>query len=212
MRVCVVDYACPQYTADWIHANAPRERVLCERVRGEGVFNKCAAHNRGARAAIERWGAEQQLCFIDADTLVTRELWLWIEQNVDAERFYFVEGSTEYMDLTGLLIVSATDFERSGGFDEGFRGWGAEDLDMRLRLHYKVGLPFEEIPAGLAQALPHDDCTRTLHYDIKDKWQSHIPNLERLIKNFERWTGRDLAQERGPEIAKLLGVYGVRPE
>ncbi|GIH07815.1 hypothetical protein Rhe02_58820 [Rhizocola hellebori] len=59
------------------------------------------------------------------------------------------------MSWTVNLSVRAEQFWRVGGFDEDFTGWGAEDLDLGLRL-YKAGTRFVLGRAAWAIESPHE--------------------------------------------------------
>ena len=143
---------------------------------------------------------------LDADTIVTPAFWSWLGEHVSEGTFYFVEGYKPREDLSGVLVVNATDYERSGGYDERFVGWGAEDFDMRCRLYFKLGLPFVEIPCGLASSISHSDESRVRFYPIKEKQASHIDNQYRIISNVREWTGQDLLEMKTDEVRALFGM------
>jgi GT2 family glycosyltransferase len=56
---------------------------------------------------------------------------------------------------TGNCSVSAADFWRVGGFDEDFRGWGGEDIELGYRL-YQAGVSLDLAPDIWAVVAPHD--------------------------------------------------------
>lgn len=206
--VVVVDYSCPNASGAWVSTNYNQTgRVLVESIPGRSAFNKPEAHNRGAaRAASWRPGA--YLCFLDADSIVMPTLWGWLVPRLRPDRFYFVEGWPDQPDVTGALVVHSNAFRASGGFDERMKGWGAEDLDMRLRLRYRVGLPFEEIPVSHIRAIPHSDEARVDNYVVKNKHVTHYRNLWIMADNFRKWTGRDLRSTQCErDMWKMLGVF-----
>lgn len=207
MRLVVVDYSCPDGSGAWVEANAPEhenERIAVVRSGPRQTFNKPEALNLGLRYAVDH-GAEW-LCVLDSDTLVTPALWGWLEENVKRGSFYFVEGYKPRQDLSGLIVMHAEDYTASGGYDERFEGWGAEDFDMRCRLYFKLGLPYVEIPCALAESIPHDDHHRVRFYPIKEKQQSHVANQYRLIANVREWTGRDIRELKSDEVRRLFGM------
>lgn len=53
------------------------------------------------------------------------------------------------------ISVRATDFHAVGGFDENFRGWGVEDIELGFRLA-ELGLPFVFSHEAWAIETPHD--------------------------------------------------------
>jgi GT2 family glycosyltransferase len=56
---------------------------------------------------------------------------------------------------TGNCSVAAADFWRVGGFDEDFRGWGGEDIELGHRIH-NAGVSLELDPDIWAVVAPHD--------------------------------------------------------
>lgn len=213
--VRVVDYSCPDGTAEWVEDERKRiwqtdsdvaRRIDIVDVPGRAAFNKPAALNAGA-AGIG--GPRDWLLFLDADTIVTEHFWPWIVEHHHPGNFLFAEGKQECKDVTGFLFVQARKFQESGGFDPAFNGWGAEDLDMRMRLHFMLNLPFVMMPPELLQSIPHEHSDRTRFYAEKNTAVSHEANLQILINNYRLWTGRNLVNDAHDEkIRKLIGVYG----
>jgi hypothetical protein len=193
---CLVDYSCPDRAGDWFEATFPEAvrggRAVTERVHGQALFHKSCAHNAGARRAI-REGAEY-LCFLDADTIVRPGFVEFVRQNMAADRFLISARRPDGRDvpsLAGLLVVSAAAFEAIGGFDEGFSGWGAEDIELRLRLFLLGGIDYGDVPLDLLQPMPHDDRLRTSFYEQKDVRISHRENLRRVREKITiEWAGR----------------------
>jgi hypothetical protein len=207
INCCVVDYSCPDETAEWLENRYPDElatgRLLIERVTGETGFNKCRAHNAGARRAI-RAGAEY-LCFLDADTLVRPGFHAWLKRNVKPDSFAIAalrEDGSDMPSMTGLLVVPADPFERVAGFDEGFAGWGGEDIELRLRLFLLGGLDHHDVPLSLVSPLPHDNSLRAAFYDEPNIFESNAANMARVRHKLTReWQGRMV---RSPEDAGRL--------
>ena len=195
-RYCIVDYACPDRVGDWVERAFPREveqgRFIVERVSNRRVFNKCEAHNIGARRAMAE-GAEY-LCFLDADTLVEPPFFDWIAEHKEPDRFLIaglLPDGSDLPSMTGLLVVHVRKFEEVGGFDEGFIGWGGEDVELRLRLHLVGGLEFGDVPLDLARPLPHDDVLRSKFYDEPDIAASNRRNMARIQHKIDHeWQGR----------------------
>jgi GT2 family glycosyltransferase len=207
VRYCLVDYACPDRAGAWLTAHH-RERVErgelhVVRVRGERHFHKTRALNLGARAACER-GATQ-LCFADADTLFGVNACAQITALLRPGRFLIAgrnRGRASTRSLTGLLVVDAADFQRAGGYDEAFRDWGAEDLEMRLRLHLRLGLQAHDLPAGLVVPLDHEHQLRTRFLRQPNLRRSWAVNQALLEKRIRAWTGR--GREELPASARAL--------
>jgi validoxylamine A glucosyltransferase len=53
------------------------------------------------------------------------------------------------------ISVHAGDYAQAGGFDEGFRSWGGEDLELGYRLHQR-GVPFICDIRSWAMEIPHE--------------------------------------------------------
>ena len=163
----VVDYACPDGTADWVVANFPQVRVV--RVTGETGFSASRARNLGAQAAEAAW-----LAFFDADILWSPELAKTLIPQLRPGHFYRAQPVT--LQTWGSVICHRQDFEAVGGYDEAFTGWGGEDDDLLARL-----VALGRIPAGysasLVDEIPHDDDARVRFYDIKDRAMQHRVNM-----------------------------------
>lgn len=204
---CIVDYSCPDHCGDWIRTQFPSAvdsgRCVVESVSGHTLFNKCSALNAGARRA-QREGA-QYLCFLDADTLVDRECFNWLLPQLEKRRFFIAARQSSDFDLpslTGLLVVSADEFARTDGFDETFRGWGFEDIEMRLRLHIVHGLAYADVPLSLVQPIAHDDQMRSASYAEKDIQTSNRQNMWRVVTKLTEW--RRKYRFRRDSIGRLL--------
>ena len=186
---CVVDYSCPDLSGDW--AETQGAEVL--RITGEQHFHKTQALNLGARRAIEM-GADR-LCFLDADTLVRPDF----EQYANQPFSWIAHPGNPA--LIGILVTSTESFIKAGGYDEGYVGWGCEDLDLRLRLHL-AGSVFRALPEGALASIPHGDDLRTQHYAIKNHWVSRAVNAIRMEKQIRALTGKGPADL--DETAKRL--------
>lgn len=198
IRYCLVDYACPDRCGAWVRRRYREEtrkgKIVVETVLAAPRFNKSRAYNRGAALAI-RQGA-RFLCFLDADTRVRPGLTRWLRRHLRADRFLVAGPYARVwyvMGTGGVLVVSAREFTRSGGFDETFQGWGVEDTEMRLRLHLLSGLDFGEIPVRFFWPIAHTDWLRTRYYRIKDRLVSYQFNRRKLERKVRTWTGHGLA-------------------
>jgi glycosyltransferase involved in cell wall biosynthesis len=79
--------------------------------------------------------------------------------------------------FTNNCSVHRDDFWAVGGFDEGFDGWGAEDLELGYRLFLR-GLQFEFAPDAWVVDVPHE---RDL-YDLREqlaRQMAHFLDLHR---------------------------------
>ncbi len=199
MDYCLVDYGCPEDCGTFVREHYPR--ALVETVRGVEYFNKSRAHNLGARRAIA--AGFTYLCFLDADTLIGPDFAAYVEQAMAKETFLI--APIDDPNLCGLLVVAAEQFLRVRGFDEGYDGWGHEDVDMRLRLRLVAGMDFAEIPGEHVSSLPHPDSLRTSNYPIKDKAASAAQSQKKLfIKLFAMSNDPKIVHR--PDIMRLLRV------
>ena len=204
---CLVDFSCPDQCGAWLESTYPqliaRGDARVVRVPDRAYFHKTAALNLGARAALE--AGARTLCFSDADTLVLPAAVDAVAASVGPGRFLVIDrrpGGASVPSLTGLLGVAAADFRRAGGFDEAFEDWGAEDLEMRLRLHLVHGLDPVFLPADLFAPLDHGNWLRTRFHRERDIQRSAARNYAQLRALVRQWTGREL--EEMPETARRL--------
>jgi hypothetical protein len=205
-----VDHYCPEASGSWVNSRFRQATVFHFSQHAplkDGrvpIFNKPIAQNAGALEAINL-GA-QYLAFLDADTIVTQELLDYVFANASPDRFMVFAPNEQWKDLTGFIVVPTRAFVRVNGFNKDFRGWGAEDLELRLHLFLKgkaplnrprailkdplkYGMRWLEMPVGLAKSIPHDDSLRVANYEEKDKNASHDLNLNLLCSNVYNWLG-----------------------
>jgi GT2 family glycosyltransferase len=89
-----------------------------------------------------------------------------------------------YYAASNALSVERRYIEQITGWDEGYRGWGEEDMDFAYRLHQ----------AGLSFLFPDPESVYAVHLDhaVPDNW---VESLERNARRF---------------VAKFPQVYEVR--
>ena len=137
---CVmVDYSCPDGSGDWVIAHHPSVRVV--RVPGQAHFNLAAARNAGARAADAPW-----ICFVDADVVLESGFASELSRILSPGGYYRVVSRDG--GIGGTFACSRADFERVGGYDEVYRGWGEEDNDLYDALQF-VGREQRPLPVTL---------------------------------------------------------------
>ncbi len=163
----VVDYACPDNTADWVAANFPQVTVV--RVADAAGFNAAHARNLGARAADSPW-----LAFFDADILWAAEFASTVIPGLQAGHYYRAQPVTP--QTWGSFICRREDFDAVGGYDEAFVGWGGEDDDLMARLALLGRIP-AAYSASLIEEIPHDDAARVRFHEIKDRALQHRINM-----------------------------------
>ena len=179
----VVDYSCPDGAGDWVVANHPSVRVV--RVPGQSQFNLAAARNAGARLADAPW-----ICFVDADVILEQGFSAALSQVLAPGGYYRVVSGDG--GIGGTFACSKADFERAGGYDEVYRGWGEEDNDLYDALQF-LGLNQRSLPATLLKHLPHGDDERTRFYPVADRLLGHAVNrVYRIVKWDTARLGREL--------------------
>lgn len=161
----VVDYACPDGTAAWVRAQAPRARVVSVSPAEAREFRLADARNRGAAIARGEW-----LCFVDADVRLSPEFAEAMMAIVSEKSF--CSPTAGQPELDGTFLCSRTAFEQAGRYDEAMTGWGVEDHDLYFRLH-AAGYARKTFPSSLLNPIHHDDALRVRFYDIADRqtWQ-----------------------------------------
>jgi glycosyltransferase involved in cell wall biosynthesis len=170
-EVIVVDFSCPEGTADYVEQHFPTVRVV--RVEGEAGFSNWRARNRGAEAA-----SSDILVFCDADTILAEDALVVIAATFPRRRYgYFSRQATLRFNksririgdnqLRGFHVIPAPAFGALGGYDEvleGYAAGGDTDLEERLALR---GIQRFELGDGIIEdVIEHDHETRfTFHRD-----------------------------------------------
>lgn len=112
-----------------MYGGAPNLKII--EVKDDPLFCKSRAMN--IAAAHSNTGL---LCFIDVDIRMEGDLANWSYRFAKSGHYYRKRPTNTPIDLQtdGCCVVSRADFEAVGGFDEAFRGWGSEDMDLYERL------------------------------------------------------------------------------
>ncbi|MBI3903487.1 MAG: glycosyltransferase family 2 protein [Nitrosomonadales bacterium] len=161
VEVIVVDYACPQGTADWVNQHYPHVRVI--RINDDPGFHVGRARNAGAKAATAPW-----LCFIDADVAINAGLMSWATENLRADAYHRPQPYDG--EAYGTFFCPRAAFLETEGYDEAIRGWGGEDDDFYWRLKL-AGYREDSYPSCLVSPIRHGDDER--YFEAKDKSTSH---------------------------------------
>jgi glycosyltransferase involved in cell wall biosynthesis len=185
-EVIVVDYGCPQNTGDWVESNFPAVKVV--RVTDDAGFCLSRGRNFGAGQSSSSW-----LLFADADIKIEASLIDWARANCEKNYFYrssVGSGDTRDPNTYGTFLCERDAFDRIGGFDEVFRGWGGEDDDIYERLVLS-GSREGSFPSDFLSAIRHDDRERVAFHAVKDKVGQHFRNrfyrtLKMQAMNFYR--------------------------
>ncbi|MEO7655701.1 MAG: glycosyltransferase [Sphingomicrobium sp.] len=186
-EVVVVDYSCPQSTAQYVAEHFPAARVV--KVKGAETFSNWKARNAGAAAATGRI-----LIFCDADTLLKADALTWIDAHLQPRSFgHFDRQSTTrfnttklrlgFNQLRGFHVVPAQAFRRFGGYDDILEGYAAgadTDLETRLVIFGFSRLAIE--PAIVERVIEHDNEERLRHHKIPIRTSYATGYLYRKVK------------------------------
>src|SRR4051794_25270027 len=168
----VVDYACPDRAGDWVEKNFPEARVV--RRPGRSEFSRSDALNVGASFADAPW-----LCFIDADILLEPGFSAAFLPTIE-EGCYYRDGSWA-IGTGGTFACSRATFERVGGYDEVYRGWGEEDNDLYHALEF-IGIKQKFFPDGMMHHLEHGDEQRALFQSVDMDTSGEVNIIYRKLK------------------------------
>ena len=195
----VVDYSCPDRCGDWVEATYPQVRVV--RIPGQTTFNRSLASNAGARAAEAPW-----LGFFDADICFEPSFADEVLEKLQPGRYYRPEPVTD-AGTVGTFLCEREAFERVGGYDEVYKGWGGRDRDVYWSLQF-VGVKPAGFPSSLVRHIPHEDEDRTRFHDVKAlSVIGTINGLYRMMKlDMMRVTQRLLLREHRDRLYEQIAT------
>jgi predicted glycosyltransferase involved in capsule biosynthesis len=204
----VVDQGCPEGSGDW--AIDKGAHVVFDKTGP--TFQKPRALNTGAQKAKEL--GFNYLLFLDADTLVQPGFFAWVRSNASQTGFQIVLSTEECRDLTGILGVSVRNFFLAKGFDNDIKGYGLEDIDLRLRLHFIQKLKIQPILRNLLKTIQHDDNLRVQFHENKNLLDSATKNQHFVCAKLAALLGFPLNHLYENENIKgnLVRLLGAEPE
>lgn len=169
-EIVVVDYGCPENTGDWVQQNHPGVKVI--RCLDDPGFLLPRARNLGAAAVKTDW-----IMFIDADIKIKPDLIVWVKEHLDPRYFYRASPQNGRRDPSsfGTVICTRKAYQKVGGYDEVFSGWGGEDTDLYKQLG-RHGFLNAEYPFIYLDPINHSDAERSHYYDIKQIELHHVIN------------------------------------
>lgn len=149
-EVVVVDYGCPDRTADHVEAQHPTARVV--RAGPVEGFNASRARNLGAAAAR---GAA--LVFVDADVVLADGFVRFVEANLGPDAFAKPRDplTLDENSVQGTCVVHRSHFDLVGGYDEVLVNYGGEDLELYERLATARVEVLSLPPELFARVIPH---------------------------------------------------------
>jgi predicted glycosyltransferase involved in capsule biosynthesis len=191
--IVVVDYSCPHGTSAWVESLRLHERVTVVKAHaethlGRPVFNVARARNIGAGHVKTGY-----VLFLDAETLISPHLQEWFLENTTPRGMGVpVPVHGELNEIWGTLMIHRDVLNKVGGYDEKFRGWGSEDVDLRFRLVLE-GIECVKIPLHYLKTIPHSDALRSHNNIEQDFKKARKMNHNYFVRKTLRQTGKSLA-------------------
>jgi hypothetical protein len=202
-EVVVVDYNCPENTADTVNERHPEAVVV--RVPDVTEFHLADARNIGARATTG-----DVLIFLDADIVIPADFVARIDARIRDDVFFRFPLSEEIKGRSGSCVVWKPHFERVEGYDDLIRGYGGDDLDLYFRLS-RIGL--EELPLDesyVESIVPHEPDTRTTFYKTRSIADNVATNLAYLQMKFAAMRFYNRSNLRRSVLERLYKVAQER--
>lgn len=193
-NLIIVDYGCPDGTAEWVKWKQDEDRrIFCVKAPDGLPWNLSAARNLGIAAIPDSpQHIEQIVIFADADTIFKPQCLEHINYQMNLQRDTFITGEP---NCSGNCVVWTNQLREVIGYDGNFVGWGAEDVDFYIRMT-KSGFRKKQIynPADWSYQ-DHTDQLRT-KYQSMSKTDSQKANVKRL---FEKHNVADIVPEYIPD-------------
>jgi hypothetical protein len=190
--VVVVDYDCPDGSADWSLSirDFPAVPLVVVRVENQPIWQASHCRNIGFNIAINKLIADYVM-HIDVDmkskTSIAIERFFARSQGI-AGCVVEPDPAQEVGGQCGTALVDARAFRSVGGFDESHSGWGYEDINLYERIG-RAGWRIVEAPR-LFDHIEHgrEGSNRFLKVTLKDATR----------KLNEAW-GHDLTRAVNPD-------------
>lgn len=155
-ELIVVDYGCPDGTAQWVKCLKHPNITAIEVLSNVEYFNLSRARNIGAVHAGGKF-----LAFCDADVYPNGPWLQTIVEATDAPGVSMCRPKWKRGGC-GICCIPAATFKEIRGFDESFEGWGWEDIDLKSRAD-KAG-KVVDYPASLFKVMKHKRAESVQYY------------------------------------------------
>lgn len=116
-------------------------------------------HVTRAKNIVHSLATGDILCNLDADNFTGKDLAFYLNRIFNKKPNTIVGVTSEVPDCFGRIALTRRDFNRLGGYDESFEGWGFEDDDIIVRAE-EAGLSLKLLPAPFLKYIPHSDLLR----------------------------------------------------
>ncbi len=156
-EIIVVDYDCPDQTAQWLQEHHPQCVAIA--VTDKSTFNISDARNIGLKAARGTW-----LFFLDADIVLSTDLVSKLRDQLSERHFYLLERF-RHLGAYGSVLVTRAATDKVGAWDSRYVGYGGEDYDFFQRLTY-AGLSMGFLRGEPAGMIPHSREERTRFHSV----------------------------------------------
>lgn len=175
IEIIVVDYNCPDKTAEWVEQEYGESVKTVIADVEEGEWSLSAARNLGFSNSTG-----DIILFLDADALLTDPN--FISRHVK----HCVEGSFicgwGYHDATGCCMIWRSAFIATGGYNEMIKSWGAEDIKLYETCE-KVLCIERRVWLGGIETIKHGDEIRNEFHGGRDPMKTNEENFR--IKEFK---------------------------
>jgi glycosyltransferase involved in cell wall biosynthesis len=177
-EVIVVDYDCPDNTAEFLAGHFPTVRTV--KVADAGEFNLCRARNLGARSACG-----ELLAFVDADIMLADNFATVVAQQIQSSHFGQFKGKIHGSpSASGTCVIPRLAFTRISGYDDVIVDYGGDDRDLYYRLELSGLKPNTLEPSLIDGILFHGNGERTRFKAVKDaRLGRFITTCYRQVKN-----------------------------
>jgi glycosyltransferase involved in cell wall biosynthesis len=150
-NIIVVDFDCPDGTAQWVRENFPSVQVI--KIEGQPKFLHSRSHNIGGNAVKTPW-----IAFFDADAVVNPQFFEKVTP-ILKPGFYYIPNNPDGTTW-GSCLVEKSSFQLAGGYDEAVANWGGVDMAFYNLLNF-VGIKSATYDGNLISSIKHDDTQRT---------------------------------------------------